>query len=257
MNRLELNDTVKIICKSENKGSLSYFCYVFVEIVQIIDESPRVKRFVLKSVDGISFNFFPGQFITIYRNDLPEFENSRSYSISSLPNSDILELCIALNEKGIFTPWLFQLKIGQTIEISEPQGQFVYKEEYTHFNNVFICTGTGIAPFISMINMALKHPQKEVHLVFGNRKFQDKLYQNQIEYWQNEFANFHFYPVFSQENTAENHGYVHPVYEKILRDIGSEARIFVCGWKDMCVETRQNLKNMGYNRRQYFFEQYD
>ncbi len=257
MNRLILNETVKIICKSENKCSLSYFCYVLVEIVQIIDESHRVKRFVLKSLDGSIFNFLPGQFITLFRKDLPEFENTRSYSISSLPGLNYLELCIALNEKGIFTPWLFQLSVGQTLEISEPQGQFVYKEEHANFSNIFICTGTGIAPFLSMIDRALKLGANSVHLVFGNRIIQDQLFQNHIESWRKQYPQFHFYPVFSRETYAEYTGYVHPVYEGILKDIGSEARIFVCGWKDMCVETRQNLKNMGYNRKQYFFEQYD
>ncbi len=230
---------------------------MLVEIVQIIDESHRVKRFVLKSLQGKIFDFLPGQFVIVFRKDLPEFENARSYSISSLPDADSIELCIALNDKGLFTPWLFQLNNGQTLEISEPQGQFVYKDEFAHFDNVFICTGTGIAPFMSMIDKALHQNEKNVHLVFGNRKFEDKLFQDQIESWQAQYPNFYFYPVFSQENTAEYQGYVHPIYENILRDIGSEARIFVCGWKDMCVQARQNLKNLGYNRRQYFFEQYD
>lgn len=234
-----------------------YFCYVLVEIIDIIDESHRVKRFVLKSIVGQYFQFEPGQFIQIFHPNLPEFQNTRSYSISSLSDGNTLELCIALNENGIFTPWLFGLSVGHQLEISEPQGQFIFKEEYAQFPCVFICTGTGIAPFLSMINKALSISNQPVHLVFGNRKFEDVLYREMLENLSLENEKFSFYPVFSQESSAEFKGYVHSVYQDILRDIEGEVRIFVCGWKDMCLETRQKLKEMGYNRKQYFFEQYD
>jgi len=230
---------------------------VLVEIIDIIDESHRVKRFVLKSINGLTFHFEPGQFVQLFHPELPEFQNTRSYSISSISGGDTLELCIALNEKGVFTPWLFALKVGYQLEISEPQGQFVFKDEYAQFPSVFICTGTGIAPFLSMIHKALSLSEHPVHLVFGNRKFEDVLYREMFENLSLVNNKFHFYPVLSREVDAQHQGYVHGVYQQILRDIGVDARIFICGWKDMCMETRQVLKGMGYNRRQYFFEQYD
>jgi ferredoxin-NADP reductase len=231
---------------------------VFVEITDIIDESPRVKRFILSTLDGSNIEFFPGQFVTIYNRNWPEFSNTRSYSIASSDTcSNSIELCIALNENGLFTPWLFQLNKGEQLEISEPQGQFVYKQEYAPFSSVFICTGTGVAPFLSMIQSALNIGQSSVYLVFGNRKFDDILYREHFESLSAEYPNFHFVPVLSQENAYVNNGYVHAYYASILRDIGGDARIFVCGWKNMCIETRDKLKQMGYNRKQYFFEQYN
>ncbi len=231
---------------------------MFVEITDIIDESPRVKRFVLSTLDGCIIDFIPGQFVSIYNRNLPEFANTRSYSIASRNcSSHSIELCIALNEKGIFTPWLFKLKIGEQLEISEPQGQFIYKPEFAELPNVFICTGTGVAPFMSMIDNALTMGTSHVYLVFGNRKLHDILYRSHFENLAQKHPNFHFVPVLSQEVSFENTGYVHGFYESILRDIGGDARIFVCGWKQMCMEAREQLKLMGYNRRQYFFEQYD
>ena len=231
---------------------------MFVEITDIIDESPRVKRFILSTLDGSNIEFLPGQFVTIYNRKLPESSNTRSYSIASSDTcTNSIELCIALNENGLFTPWLFQINKGEQLEISEPQGQFVYKQEYAPFPSVFICTGTGVAPFISMIQSALNIGQSSVYLVFGNRKFDDILYREHFESLSVEFPNFHFVPVLSQENAYVNNGYVHEYYASILRDIGGDARIFVCGWQNMCSETRDKLKQMGYNRKQYFFEQYN
>jgi ferredoxin-NADP reductase len=54
-----------------------------VEITNIIDESFRVKRFELSTLDGSVIEFLPGQFIQIIHPSLPEFNNTRSYSISS------------------------------------------------------------------------------------------------------------------------------------------------------------------------------
>lgn len=230
---------------------------MLAEIIQIIDESPRVKRFILKPTNLRFIDFLPGQFVTLVCPSLPEFENTRSYSIASVVPGETIELCIALNPNGKFTPWLFQLKCGYQLQMSEPQGSFIYKDEFSEFSSVFICTGTGVAPFISMIYRALNLNCKRVYLVFGNRFYDDLLYRETFENWKIQYPQFDFIPVFSREIDALNLGYVHGFYEKILRDIGVDVRIFVCGWKDMCIQTRQNLKELGYNRRQYFFEQYD
>lgn len=231
---------------------------MFVEITDIIDESPRVKRFILSTLDGSKIEFLPGQFVSIYNRNLPEFSNTRSYSIASKQSGlNSVELCIALNEKGMFTPWLFQLKKGEQLEISEPQGQFIYKPEFAEFPCIFISTGTGVAPFLSMINNALELGDKSVYLVFGNRKTEDILYREYFENLSKENRKFQFIPVLSQDKSFRNIGYVHDYYTSILGDIGVDARIFVCGWKNMCIETRDRLKQLGYNRRQYFFEQYD
>ena len=228
-----------------------------VEITNIIDESFRVKRFELSTLDGSVIEFVPGQFIQIFHPTLQEFNNTRSYSISSeITDSNKIELCVALNENGVFTPWLFQQVVGNMLEISEPKGEFVLYDAHLNFPLVFVCTGTGIAPFRSMIHKALSLGSQEVYLIFGNRKLDEILY---IEEWESlmlQNSKFHFIPVLSQESAFENYGYVHEFYSNILREIG-EARIFVCGWKDMCAETRNRLKEMGYNRKQYFFEQYD
>lgn len=228
-----------------------------VEITNIIDESYRVKRFELSTLDGTVIEYIPGQFIEIIHPTLPEFENTRSYSISSVnTGSNKIEICVALNKNGVFTPWLFEQVIGNIIEISEPKGEFVLKEEHLNYPLVFICTGTGIAPFRSMIHRALILGNQNVYLVFGNRKLHDILYVNEWESLMLQSSNFHFIPVLSQESEFKNSGYVHKFYSNILREIG-QARIFVCGWKNMCAEARSRLKEMGYNRQQYFFEQYD
>lgn len=224
-------------------------------ISRIIQESPRVRRFFLETGN---FDFIPGQFVVLTHPDLPQGDNQRSYSIASInANQSELELCIVLNEKGLITPWLFQRNVGDILQISEAQGAFNLKNDENLGPIVFIATGTGVAPFRSMIDASLEFTHSEVHLVFGNRFQEDILYRDHWEALQNEHERFQFHPVLSREE-AKNcaYGYVHGIYESILRD-HSDARIYVCGWQDMCKEARERLKLLGFNRKQYAFEQYD
>lgn len=224
-------------------------------ISKIIQETPRVRRFFLETG---TFDFVPGQFVVLTHPNLPLEENQRSYSIASVDkNQQELELCIVLNENGVVTPWLFEKKEGDDLEISHAQGSFNLKNDGNEGPIVFVATGTGVAPFRSMINESLTFTDREVHLVFGNRFREDILYYDYWKLLEKERPQFHFHPVLSRE-VVENcyKGYVHDVYESILKGT-SDARIYVCGWQEMCKEARERLKLLGFNRKQYAFEQYD
>lgn len=229
-----------------------------VRLAKIIQESPMVRRFFLESVTGETFSFVPGQFVILTFQDLPLNENTRSYSIASAPNVSEIELCISLNKNGKATPVMWQLELGAELEMSEPQGNFVYREE-PNMEVCFICTGTGIAPFRSMLQAMIQgtlRKPKNLVLIFGNRKQEDILYRTEFENWQNEHSWFQFIPVLSRdENWTGLKGYVHQVYQNRFAD-SRDARFYVCGWKNMCIDARENLKQLGYNRRQYFFEDY-
>jgi CDP-4-dehydro-6-deoxyglucose reductase len=224
-----------------------------VVIDKIIQETESVKRFFLITPGKTAFNFLPGQFITLRMHG-----HERSYSIACPPNHEgVIELCIVLNPEGKVTPELWQLKPGDEIEISEALGSMILPEAMDT-DVCFVCTGTGVAPFRSMIGHLLRSGElkHDVYLVFGNRYSADILYRAEFEAWAEANRRFHFIPVLSREDGVHKTGYVHAVYENIFAD-KRNAHFYVCGWEAMCREARQRLKAIGYNRRQYTFEQYD
>lgn len=229
------------------------------ELVQVIQTSDHVKRFVFKALETNSLDFVPGQFVIVTIPGLPEFSNTRSYSIASAPDgSAVFELCISINPNGKGTPVLWDLPEGSVLEMTEPQGSFVLNDPGDK-DIAFICTGTGVAPFRSMIMYLLSNQMGSgnVYLIFGNRHEKDILYRNEFEELARENSRFKFIPVLSREPDWDGRkGYVHPVYQEIFAD-RRDAWFYVCGWKEMCRETRQHLKEMGYTRKQYFFEMYD
>ena len=104
----------------------------------------------------------------------------RSYSIASAPDgSNILELCIARSSEGNGSRYLFEsVNEGSELRFKGPEGGFVLPDVIEK-DLVFICTGTGIAPFRAFMQQraADEAPGKN-WLFFGNPHFtEDFLYQ--------------------------------------------------------------------------------
>jgi CDP-4-dehydro-6-deoxyglucose reductase len=220
-------------------------------IARIVEHHAAVRSFFLEP--EIMPEFRAGQFVAIA---LEKSGAERSYSIASRPGSKDLELCVSLKPDGFMSPALFAMQAGDTVFISEPRGSFTLPD--TQNEVCLICTGTGIAPFRSMILEALQNGDTRMfYLVSGNRQQPDALYHYEMQQLAAAHPNFQYLPVLSREEVLGfAFGYVHPVYEAIFAD-GRDATFMVCGWTAMLSEARRRLKTMGYNRRQYHFEQYD
>lgn len=231
------------------------------EVLEIIDETESVKRFVLGIPGPVPFSFKAGQFVML---DLPIESRitTRSYSIASAPGHDSrIELLVVLKPGGAGSEYLFsKVQKGSPLKVSKALGKFCLPDTIDK-EICFICTGTGIAPFRSMI-LDLIHtgrPHKGIHLLFGTRFHKDILYRQEWEESALKLNHFDFTPVLSRETnppagTAK--GYVHEVYEELFRD-RRDASFYICGWAEMLREARQRLANMGYEKENIHFEPYD
>lgn len=232
------------------------------EVVDIREETPVVRTFSIKYPETVPFRFKAGQFIIL---DLPIVSKytTRSYSIASAPSeNNIIELCIVLKQDGPGTNYLFnEVKNGSTIKSSAAIGKFTLPEVIDH-NICFICTGTGVAPFRSMIREIFNKniPHQKLYLLFGNRFEKDILYRKEFEELEQQHPEFKFIPVLSRETSAEwkgEKGYVHDIYRKLFTDKNHPTYFYICGWANMLKETRQNLEGMGYFKTQIRFESFD
>ncbi|HTQ27393.1 MAG TPA: FAD-dependent oxidoreductase [Puia sp.] len=240
-------------------------------VIRIEQETPNTRRFWIQLPAMESFQYKPGQFVTL---DLPIHEKPgkrwRSYSIASWPDgSNIFELVIVLLEGGAGTEYLFnKTDVGSELTLRGAQGVFVLPEVISH-DLFFICTGTGIAPFRSMAHHILNEhiPHKDIYLIFGCRKFGDRLYGEELDSLQARLPGFHYIPTFSREAPAQassgyRTGYVHNIYEEIcLQKKGAEATIhpagfYLCGWKNMIDEAKRRIQGLGYERKSIHQELY-
>jgi ferredoxin-NADP reductase len=233
------------------------------KVVAIINETPIVKRFFFQVPHVQKFEFNAGQFVMLDL-PIPSKITTRAYSIACAPPEDnIIELIIVLKEDGLGTPYLFNEVVeGSDVLISAPIGKFVRPRPESFLNDVcFICTGTGIAPFRSMIHDIKKHKIEypNMQLIFGARKPNDILYHNEMISLEKEMENFKFIPVLSQaaeHNWSGENGYVHNVYLDLYKE-KQPALFYLCGWKTMIMEAKKNLMDLGYSKDQIRFELYD
>ena len=228
-------------------------------IIRIENETPDTKRFWIEVPELSSFSFIPGQFVTL---DLPIHEKPnkrlRSYSIASWPDgTNVFELLIVLDRGGAGTTYMFEeITTGSAINFRGPQGVFKLKEPLN--KDIFlVCTGTGIAPFRSMIHHLINNniPHQHIYLIFGCRTKNDLLYYDEMKKLQQNLAGFIYLPVLSREKWEGHTGYVHPVYETLCIE-RKPAAFFLCGWKGMIDEARKRILEMGYNGNDIFDEIY-
>jgi len=240
-------------------------------VIRIEDETASTKRFWIEVPELQSFDFRPGQFVTL---DLPIHEKPakrwRSYSIASWPDgTNIFELVIVLLEGGAGTHYLFNnVSVGSELTLRGPQGVFTLPETI-ETDLFFICTGTGIAPFRSMAHHIYNHniPYQHIYLIFGCRLLCDGLYTAELKELEKKMDAFRYLPTYSRESPADNSlrkGYVHAVYEEICNSNrnGSDgtqlkpASFYLCGWKNMIDEAKQRIQALGYDRKAIHQELY-
>lgn len=221
------------------------------KIIEIESIAPTTKRFWLQIEGDETLDFKAGQFVTM---DLPIAEKRlkrwRSYSIASAPShpaSNVLEFCIVRAEAGAGTRYLFEeATVGTTIRFKAPDGNFILTDaRIAEKNLVFICTGTGVAPFRSMIHDLLQRglPYRNLHLIFGTRTEAGILYQKEFEDLQSKYPNFKYEVVLSRPQPTWNgrRGYVHAAYMEAYPNPTAETDFWICGWSKMIDEAVEHL----------------
>ena len=228
-------------------------------VISIEQATHNTRRYFIELPGTDSFNFKPGQFVTL---DLPIHEQKnkrwRSYSIASTPDgSNIIELLISYVPDGVGTNYIFnEIKEGSNFTLRGPHGVFTLPEDLDT-DLIMVCTGTGIAPFRSMLHYINNHqlPHKNLHLIFGTRTQADLLYKDEMRDLEKKLLSFTYHPTLSREEWDGHTGYVHAIYEALCCD-KRPANFLLCGWRAMIDEAKRRILEMGYDRKSIHLELY-
>jgi ferredoxin-NADP reductase len=202
-------------------------------------------------------DFEAGQFINFKIDDNGEFPCFRAYSICSAPNSKAFVICIKLVENGRGTAWLNSLNEGDEVEFLGPTGKFLFEEGSKKYT--FIATGTGVAPFKSMIEDQLSKGNKaEIQLLFGVRSEEDIFYKEFFEELEKKHENFKFHLALSRppESWKGVKGRVTKALEEIELDT-KNTTFYICGLKNMIEDVETLLLEKGVVKEAIRFEKYD
>ena len=206
--------------------------------------------------------FVPGQWLSVTVDPPDGNPVTRAYSIASPPSDDgRFSLCVNRVEGGVVSNHLCDMPVGGGMTCEGPFGSFILRPPAA--DTLLIATGTGIAPFRSMLHWLFGHPGRleghDVWLLFGSRTESELYYHGEFTALAGSHPQFHYLPTLSRAGVAWQglKGRVQEHVDAILRGRADSIRVYVCGLREMVTETRERLEHLGVGRKSIAFEKYD
>jgi len=215
-------------------------------IVSITKACGDCKTIRLESIsENKRFPYFKaGQYITLSSEVNGSFV-TRPYSITSSPKEameGILEVIV--QKMGLFSTYLLeQAKVGDTLIVGEPTGDFYYDNLRDKKNIVAIAGGSGVTPFISMVK-SLEENSDDFNLILihGVKTRKDII----IDYKDIKSDKVKLVIVLSEEK-VDGYEYGFITKELLSKYLPNEYNIFMCGSDEMYKFVRGELTKLGVN----------
>lgn len=178
-------------------------------------------------------DFYAGQFVEL---QLGGTDAWRSYSIASDPaNANQLEFIIKFHDGGVFSGQLPHLAVGDEMTVRGPYGRSYLRDGDEDL--IFVATGSGIAPIISMMKVVARETQaRGVTLFYGARTFEDVpdvVEELDLLMQANERATVSICLTQPPDIWSGNEGRVTLSIQSEIPD-ASQSSAYVCGSPEMC-----------------------
>jgi len=239
---------------------MAQFQTLRAQLVRSVPLSEFTKHLELEVKNVARFGFVPGQWLSVKATTPEGEEMTRAYSIASPPENGRVAFCLNRVDEGFMSNHLCSLVEGSEITFQGPFGDFILRPPLR--DTIFIATGTGIAPFRSMLRWLHADPERhqghEFWLLFGARREQDLYYRDEFERLAAEHSTFHFVPTLSRPSPEWKglRGYVQEHVKEIVGD-RKDMHAYICGLDKMVKANRELLKNLGWERHSIRYEKYD
>lgn len=207
------------------------------------------------------FSFIPGQYITI-KKELNGEEIRRAYSICSSKKSNTIRIGVKAVDKGTFSIYATtDLKEGDVLEVSPPEGRFILNPDNDHQNYLAFVAGSGITPVLSMIKSVLEaDTNSKFVLVYGNKSPIESMFKSEIDQLKASYPErlfvYYIFSVIYNENTlfgridASTVNYIIKNKHK-----GTDFdEFFLCGPENMIDTVKKDLLDKGIASENIHFE---
>lgn len=198
-----------------------------------------------------------GQYYDVRLTSANGYQAVRKYSVASVPEEEgIIEFGIQYLENGEVSPYLFELKQGQQIELRGPLGgHFVWSSNMPG-PLVLIGGGSGMVPLISMLRHYVRHPKfndDRQAVVFTSAKTLGQiLYKDEIDGYSNRNPKIKFAITLTGQPPSGWTGYNRRIDAEMLKreigDLKSEMpMIYVCGPTPFVENAAGALLDLGFD----------
>jgi ferredoxin--NADP+ reductase len=245
-------------------------------VIQKILMTPNLMTLRVRPDEELA-DFKPGQYTVLgLKNSEARLEESqpdkttyeketlikRAYSISSASvEKEYLEFYISLVRSGQLTPRLFALEQNSRIFLgSKIVGMFTLDSVPAEKNLLFIATGTGLAPYMSMIRSELHlHRARKFIVVHGAACSWDLGYRDELSIMDRLSDNFTYIPTITQPEDdvtwKGDTGFIQDLLTSgVIEGKGGEEitpekyDVFLCGNPRMVETVTENLVERGFKQ---------
>ena len=220
---------------------------MILPVIEVEHYTDSLFRFRTKRPQTYRFN--AGEFTMV---GMPKSSISRAYSFTSGPGDDYLEFYSIKVPNGPLTSLLQHIKPGDELEISDkPTGSLTLANLELGGNLWMFATGTGIAPFISLLrDMDTYSAFDHINLCWTVREIADLQSYNAFLEEMSEEMNLTYFPTVTRDLTFKNHGRI----QKFI-DLGwwfadtdpSKDKAMICGSIDFNNDIGSMLKANGWS----------
>jgi ferredoxin-NADP reductase len=227
-------------------------------VERIFDHTADTRSLFLSST-GKTLRFAPGQFISI-SIPLSDETRSRPYTIASSPtDAGPFEICFNRVPGGRGVDWLFERRVGDTLDFAGPFGTFTLDADpEPNIELGFIAEGTAIAPIRPMLKRALAgpSPRAKMHLIYAAQDREHILYASELDELARTAPSFSYEAVIASPDKT---------YERlrellnarwIVADTDRTRQFYICGVGDGVIQLRDFLRSAGYERRAVHYERW-
>ncbi len=214
-------------------------------VTQIIQVSPIMKIIRIKP-DGWELpEYKAGQFVALglhasaercedsteeKNNFAPEKLIKRAYSIASSSTQNFVEFYITLVHSGALTPRIFNLKLGDKIWMGKKAtGMFTLSQVDDERNVILIATGTGVAPYMSMLRSNALQRKGKIMVIHGAANSWDLGYSSELTLLESMAPNFAYHPTITEPD-KEPSGWT------------GDTRFIEAIWQDTVLEDRLGFR---------------
>ena len=201
----------------------------------------------LRLLEPPELHFQPGQSISFEIPTSRSFKPLiRHYSLASPPShSKSLVLLLNSGSHGLGSTYLLKQREKDEVFFSGPSGTFHLHEDSDR-DILFVATGTGIAPFRSMLYTLFESSvSRSVTLFWGLRSEQDLYYQDELAALSQRHPNFSFVITLSgsQKDWRGTRGRVTQLVEAIpsVKNLA----VYLCGNRRMVAEVTHIIQTKG------------
>ncbi len=238
-----------------------------------IIESPTTVSLILKLTDSNkNLGYTAGQFTSIYIN-VDGKEIKRSYSMSSAPHEDYIQVSIKKVDGGNLSVYIVdKIKEGDSVKLSPPKGKFFTCSQNIPKQYILFGAGSGVAPLFSILKSILyKNKKDKVIFICSHKNKEEILFAKTLEKLIDKYKDrFKLIYTLSQCNDGQipctqsnvttysgrlNRNLIQNIFNQHLNAL-MEKEFYMCGPTQYMTEHIKNLLFLGVSKSRLHIESF-